>query len=140
MKAVKIVLALLLVAAGCVMFAACKGADNGIAGLVERIGASGFVKESHLAENNRAKILKNIDKHLDELTIEGSDATELFLYRNAHYGVALGAFLAALGAAIAVCALCARKKCGARRWDWRSWRRCSRGCMRWRRRWATARC
>ena len=95
MKAVKIVLALLLVATGCVMFAACKGADNGIAGLVERIGASGFVKESHLAENNRAKILKNIDKHLDELTIEGSDATELFLYRNAHYGVALGAFLAA---------------------------------------------
>ena len=110
MKAVKIVLALLLVAAGCVMFAACKGADNGIAGLVERIGASGFVKESHLAENNRAKILKNIDKHLDELTIEGSDATELFLYRNAHYGVALGAFLAAQGAAISVCALCAREK------------------------------
>ena len=75
MKTVKAILALLLVVAGCVMFAVCKGADSGIAGLVERIGASEFVKESHLAENNRAKILKNIDKHIDELTIEGSDAT-----------------------------------------------------------------
>ena len=110
MKTVKAILALLLVVAGCAMFAVCKGADSGIAGLVERIGASEFVKESHLAENNRAKILKNIDKHIDELTIEGSDATELFLYRNAHYGVALGAFLAALGAALLICALCAQEK------------------------------
>ena len=110
MKAVKVILALLLVVAGCAMFAVCKGTDSGVAGLVERIGAGEFVKESHLAENNRAKILKNIDKHIDELTIEGSDATELFLYRNAHYGVALGAFLAALGAALLICALSAQEK------------------------------